>query len=116
MEYTLTGIPPKQEPIDNYRFIPFLMFTKDEITPVFDMVQFLNNTYTEISVEDFFSVEKWPPFTKVLVRDSPYTVWSPNFFSQEVDDGYQTIDRHVWTHCIPYEGHEDLVFTNNNPK
>lgn len=81
MGYTLTEskLPLNQEPIDNYRSIPFLMFTKDEIIPVFDMVQFLNDTYTEISAEDFLSVE-WPPFTKVLVRDSPYTVWLPNFF------------------------------------
>lgn len=114
MGYTLTEskLPLNQEPIDNYRSIPFLMFTKDEIIPIFDMVQFLNDTYTEISAEDFLSVE-WPPFTKVLVRDSPYTVWLPNLFSQEVDDGYETIDRHVWTHCILYEGNEDLVFTDN---
>lgn len=55
------------------------------------------------------------PFDKVLVRDVSHKDWIPQFFARLVDDNdypFQMLDWEQYRYCIPYEGNEDLAFTN----
>lgn len=58
------------------------------------------------------------PFDKVLVRASDEDVWRVNFFSnkQSGTRGEYVCIIFSWEQCIPYEGNEALLGTNDNPK
>jgi len=59
------------------------------------------------------------PFQKVLVRDAKDDVWKADFFSNYVEDDeslpYICVGS-LYKLCIPYEGNEHLLGTNNNPE
>lgn len=59
------------------------------------------------------------PFDKVLVRDSEDDVWKAGYFSNYDEDDvslpYICVGS-LYKLCIPYEGNEYLLGTNNNPK
>lgn len=59
------------------------------------------------------------PFDKVLVRDREDDVWKADFFSNYVEDDeslpYICVGS-LYKLCIPYEGNEHLLGTNNNPE
>ena len=61
------------------------------------------------------------PFDKVLVRCGKKFKWLPAFFvrdrGEDFADRYNVLPIHSgkgadFTHCIPYEGHENIAFTN----
>lgn len=59
------------------------------------------------------------PFDKVLVRDNLNEKWSINLFSycDEEDENFPYICLiSSYRYCIPYEGNEYLLGTNNNPQ
>lgn len=59
------------------------------------------------------------PFDKVLVRDNLNEKWSVSLFSyyceEDEDFPYACINGY-YDQCIPYEGNEYLLGTNNNPQ
>ena len=57
------------------------------------------------------------PFGKVLVRYDDQHVWQIDFFSnyvRGVECPYKCLTRD-FNQCIPYEGHEHLIGTTNEP-
>lgn len=62
---------------------------------------------------------KLKPFDKVLVRDNLNEKWSVSLFSyyceEDEDFPYACINGY-YDQCIPYEGNEYLLGTNNNPQ
>lgn len=58
------------------------------------------------------------PFDKVLVRCGN-GIWGATFFSRCDNKSawaYVGVDCNSWEQCIPYEGNEHLLGTNNNPE
>ena len=58
------------------------------------------------------------PFDKVLVRCGN-GIWGATFFSRRDNKSawaYVGLDCNSWEQCIPYEGNEHLLGTNNNPE
>ena len=58
------------------------------------------------------------PFDKVLVRCGN-GIWGATFFSRRNNKSawaYVGVDCNSWEQCIPYEGNEHLLGTNNNPE
>lgn len=58
------------------------------------------------------------PFQKVLVRCGN-GIWGATFFSRCDNKSawtYVGVDCNNWEQCIPYEGNEHLLGTNNNPE
>ena len=58
------------------------------------------------------------PFDKVLVRCGN-GIWGATFFSRRDNKSawaYVGVDCNSWEQCIPYEGNEHLLGTNNNPE
>ena len=58
------------------------------------------------------------PFDKVLVRCGN-GIWGATFFSRRDNKSawaYVGVDCNCWEQCIPYEGNEHLLGTNNNPE
>ena len=58
------------------------------------------------------------PFDKVLVRCGN-GIWGATFFSRRNNKSawaYVGVDCNCWEQCIPYEGNEHLLGTNNNPE
>ncbi|MEG1839205.1 MAG: hypothetical protein RR220_07945 [Bacteroidaceae bacterium] len=58
---------------------------------------------------------EFKPFEKVLVRDEDNKVWRANLFSQKTTDKeYPFICMSCpYRYCIPYDGNENLLGTNN---
>lgn len=65
---------------------------------------------------------KFKPFDKVLVRNEDNEVWIPQMFLMlddefiSTDKRYRVIDGKCGTaykQCLPYEGNEDMAFTDN---
>ncbi len=59
---------------------------------------------------------EFKPFDRVLVRDEDVETWMCNFFSHLDKDGDPVCSNGHWHQCIPYEGNEHLLGTNNDPK
>lgn len=76
----------------------------------------------------FFGIEERPkyefkPFDKVLVRDEDDKEWHISLFAREiVDDSdglsykYECSNGTLWDCCIPFEGNECLLGTDENPE
>lgn len=76
----------------------------------------------------FFGIEEKPkyefkPFDKVLVRDEDDKEWHISLFAREiVDDSdelsykYECSNGTLWDCCIPFEGNEHLLGTDENPE
>lgn len=76
----------------------------------------------------FFGIEEKPkyefkPFDKVLVRDEDDKEWHISLFAREiVDDSDGLSYKHecsngtLWDCCIPFEGNEHLLGTDENPE
>lgn len=66
----------------------------------------------------FKSKCQFEPFQKVLVRCGN-GIWGATFFSRCDNKSawtYVGVDCNNWEQCIPYEGNEHLLGTNNNPE
>lgn len=91
------------------------------------MTEFVSNKGREVTAEYILrlTLEERPeyefePFDRVLVRDSDDEAWTCNIFSNfilEEDSPYSFwCISGSWIQCIPYEGNEHLVGTNNKPE
>lgn len=59
---------------------------------------------------------KFRPFDKVLVKDNKHeSEWRTAIFSHYTYDGF-IANGLMWDLCIPYEGNEHLIGTNNSNK
>lgn len=57
------------------------------------------------------------PFDKVLVRVGNAFEWQPKLFYKINKEGkYCTLGNVEWSQCIPYQGNEHLMDTNNMPE
>ena len=67
-------------------------------------------------VPNKFDITTLKPFDKVLVRQDVYGKWGINFFGfYNYDEGYYyTTGNWIYKQCIPYEGNEYLLDTNND--
>lgn len=59
---------------------------------------------------------EFKPFDKVLVRDVDKDTWRPRLYSCKGRVGYCMQDNYEYMQILPYEGHEHLVGTTNNPE
>lgn len=60
---------------------------------------------------------EFKPFDKVLVRDGNAYEWQPELFYKINEEGkYCTLGDVEWSQCIPYEGNEHLMDTDNMPE
>lgn len=60
---------------------------------------------------------EFKPFDKVLVRDGNAYEWQPELFYRINEEGkYCTLGDVEWSQCIPYEGNEHLMDTDNMPE
>ena len=62
---------------------------------------------------------QFKPFDKVLVREQSTDEWKCDYFSHIQNDGvctYYVCIGGEFLKCIPYEGNEHLLGTNDNPK
>lgn len=57
----------------------------------------------------FVKEPEFKPFDKVITRNES-TAWSANIFSHKRSCYYVCCGA-VWTHCLHYEGNEDLIGT-----
>lgn len=102
---------------------PYLFFNKDRyITYVDaeDILHFESHENTAISAADFLSLTQeepeFKPFDRVLMRDFDDQMWTAHLYSHR-DDSLTYIHRTVgdagYNQCIPYEGNEHLLGTND---
>lgn len=61
---------------------------------------------------------QFKPFDRVLVRDSDMTFWRANIFNRYVSHNFNpyVCIAGCYRQCIPYEGNEHLLGTNNESK
>lgn len=59
---------------------------------------------------------KFKPFEKVLVRNYESQKWEARLFMEMNQYNFRTFELSDWGFCIPYEGNEYLLGTNNSPK
>lgn len=62
------------------------------------------------------SKPQFEPFDKVLVRVNDKCDWVCNIFSHMDSDNEYVCLYMRWPLCIPYEGNENLLGTNNKPE
>ena len=100
---------------------PYLFFNEDgRITHLSDedVSHFEGLSGTDISADDFLDLSLEPefkPFQKVLVRDYNDEAWTANIYSHRDDNStyiHRTVGDVSWRYCIPYEGNECLLGTD----
>lgn len=66
-------------------------------------------------IRNKYGIHEFKIFDKVLVRGID-TVWFPRFFGRR--DGKSFIDTNEchWSYCIPYEGNEELAYTDKEER
>lgn len=66
-------------------------------------------------IRDRYGIHEFKIFDKVLVRGID-TIWFPRFFGRR--DGKSFIDTNEchWSYCIPYEGNEELAYTDKEER
>jgi hypothetical protein len=106
---------------------PYLFLNEDcDITYLDyeDVCYFEDHSGIEIKAADFLALtqedEKEPefkPFDKVLMRDFDDQMWTAHLYSHR-DDSLTYIHRSIgeggYNQCIPYEGNEHLLGTNDS--
>ena len=69
-------------------------------------------------VPNKFDITTLKPFeSRVLVRDSTTEIWYPEFFGCLINSNnypYMVLGGNRWKYCVPYEGNEHLLETNND--
>ena len=69
-------------------------------------------------VPNKFDITTLKPFeSRVLVRDSTTGIWYPELFGCLVNSNnypYMVLGGNRWKYCVPYEGNEHLLKTNND--
>lgn len=102
---------------------PFLFMDEDmDISHSSSMNHFKGAENKEIKAEEILAITideecEFKPFDRVLVRDSDGEIWHAGIFSH-LNKGlvfpFSTTNSR-YKCCIPYEGNEHLVGTNNSP-
>lgn len=105
--------------------MPFLYIYPDlHLLAGNDMESFKNKEFVEIKADDILSITidkeyDFKPFDKVLVRNANSCIWQGTFIShitKNDTDGWRIYTMTgTWYQCIPFEGNEHLVGTNNSP-
>ena len=55
-------------------------------------------------------------FEPVITRNEILEEWLPNVYAGRTEDGrYSVVGGAVFNHCLPYNGNEHLLNTNNGP-
>lgn len=97
--------------------------TEEEKQKLIDALRESTDTRATEYLKRFFGIEEkkeceFKPFDKVLVRDNYCEKWSINFFSymKNEDEYIYCCLSQCWKQCIPYEGNEKLLGTNNSPE
>ena len=67
-----------------------------------------------VKVVDVFDITTLKPFDKVLVRQNVDGKWGIDFFGFYIEGYYYTTGSSIYVQCIPYEGNEHLLETNND--
>lgn len=119
--------------VPSYLFaLPFLCIDNVYIRSFNSKPGFDRNNCKKLSVEDILSIEieketvqphVFKPFNKVLMCKND-SCWNPEFFKSYGYGGcdnrrnnaiyYMSISGYTYTHCIPYEGNENLVLKSYN--
>ena len=105
-------------PIDNFLLSRLYPAREDEKKELFDALAKKDKAWDAEKKQIVDLKPKWTPkpFDKVLVRDSKASKWRANLFSHKnVNEPYYCVYA-SWNYCIPYEGNEHLLGTNNNVK
>lgn len=109
--------------IERYR-----LATDSEKQRMINALKASNNPKAKEYLKRFFGIEEKPkydfkPFDKVLVRDEDDKEWHISLFAREiVDDSdglsykYECSNGTLWDCCIPFEGNECLLGTDENPE
>lgn len=94
--YTVTEIKDTHYILDDESALPFVYQDYWELVP------------------NKFDINTLVPFeSKVLVRNDESQYWIPAFWGYKRDDGYTTT--FGWSkYCIPFDGNENLLSTNND--
>ena len=94
------------------------MATKEEKKSLLDRLNKEGYTFNEETkkVEKINEEHKFKTFEKVLVRNHENHKWAPNLFWEMNLYNFRMIDFSDWRFCIPYDGNEGLIGTNNKPK
>lgn len=97
--------------------------TEEEKQKLIDALKESTEPQATEYLKRFFGIEEkkeceFKPFDKVLVRDNYCEKWSINFFSymKNEDEYIYCCLSQCWKQCIPYEGNEKLLGTNNSPE
>ena len=72
--------------------------------------------WNKFGMTDQETKPQFKPFDKVLVRDNEECDWVCNIFSHMDSDNEYVCLYMRWPLCIPYEGNEHLLGTNNKPE
>lgn len=104
---------------------PFLFIDKEMgISDSACMKHFKNAGGMEVKAEEILSIEidkeeyQFKPFEQVLVRDNNGEDWRCSIFSHYLNDNpykFAAINS-SYKQCVPYQGNEHLVGTNDSPK
>jgi len=108
--------------------LSFLFINGDYIYSFDSEYGFHKDNYKQLPVDDILSIEieeevvqphVFKPFDKVLMCKND-SCWNPEFFKSYGYGGcdnrrnnviyYMSISGYTYTHCIPYEGNENLIF------
>ena len=65
-------------------------------------------------VPDKFEISSLKPFDKVLTRANDDDTWVCNLYSHRMKDYHVILNAELAVQCIPYEGNELLLGTNND--
>ena len=103
--------------------------TEEEKQKLIDALKESTEPRAKEYLKRFFGIEEnteqsekqeyqFKPFDKVLVRDEIYDEWIAAIYSHSSNrDNYPYVaSGNGWKQCIPYEGYEHLLGTNNNPE
>ena len=82
-------------------------------TSINDWIDYENQDDWKL-VPNKFDITKLKPFkSEVLIRNTKIQKWVPAFWGYKTDEGYVTTFG-TCIYCIPYEGNENLLNTNND--
>lgn len=116
-------IAANENNIERYR-----LATDSEKQMMINALKASKNPKAKEYLKRFFGIEEKPkyefkPFDKVLVRDEDDKEWHISLFAREiVDDSdglsykYECSNGTLWDCCIPFEGNEHLLGTDENPE
>lgn len=93
-------------------------YTLEEVENKFQYIEPIIEDKNWELIPNKFDITTLIPFeSRVLVRDSTKGIWYPEFFGCLCDSNdcpYMVLGGNRWKYCVPYEGNEHLLKTNND--